>query len=465
MSIITIAWMFGAVWMHALAGAPLTVFATSLGLSEFQFGLLSAMPFAAALLSLPAAVWTDRTGDRKRIFLVGLYFNRLLWIVLGVVPVWMIWAMGSQYMPLVIAVFLVLTFIMHTGQAIGSPAWVSWMADIVPGRVRGRYFARRRQWGILTAIPAALIAGWVLDYYTNTGATSYTLMVVCSAIFVIAAVFGLVDIGLFHLVPHTTQAKPHTPILRTLLDPLKNGRFVWFSVSTAILWFSVAGQGQFVNKYLIEHLKISSTQTQMIVLVTPLLTQLIVLPIWGHAIDRFGKKPAMILAVLGIVPVGIGWVLMNSGQAWLGYVLACVGAAWWTGVEVANFNLVLELSGTQSNGKSGGSAYLAVNSVIINVAGMMGGLFYGVVAENLVHFSYDTGLSWLQPLSFYEVLFAISAVLRFAAVIPLLRVDEPESKPAVDLLRFMAGNLYNNVAGAVLLPTKLIRRDENDDDD
>lgn len=465
MGIVTIAWMFGAIWMHALAGAPLTVFAKAIGASEFEFGLLSAMPFAAALLSLPASVLTDRTGRRKAIFLVALYCNRLLWIVIAIVPTWLVYRYGWNYAPLAIFCFLALTFLMHAGQAIGSPAWVSWMADIVPDRVRGRYFARRRQWGILTAIPAALLAGWVLDHYRASNADNLTLMIVCGAIFIVAALFGLVDIASFHFVPHVSRPKPRQPLSRMLLHPLKNSRFVWFSACTAILWFAVAGQGQFVSKYLIDHLNVSSMEVQMMLLVTPLLTQLLVLPIWGKAIDRYGKKPAMLAAVLGIVPVGIGWVLMNSGQTWLGYVLACFGAAWWTGVEVANFNLVLELSGTDRDGNDGGSAYMAINAVIVNVAGMLGGLFYGLIAEYLVLFNYDLGISWLKPLSFYEVLFAISAVLRFAAFLPLLRVHEPEARPTVDLLRFMAGNLYNNVAGAVLLPVRLIRRDDGHDED
>lgn len=465
MSYVTIAWMFGAIWMHALAGAPLTVFATQLGLSEFQFGLLSAMPFAAALLSLPAASLTDRTGQRKRIFLFGLYPNRVLWIVVGVVPTWMVWRFGPDASALAIGVFLFTTFLIHAGQGIGSPAWTSWMADIVPDRVRGRYFARRRQWGILTAIPAALGAGWTLDYFIATEASGMLLMGVCTIIFSISAVFGVVDIVLFHFVPHAVRPKPRVPFMAMIATPLRDRRFMWFSACTAILWFSVAGQGQFVSKYLIDHLKISSTQTQMMLLVTPLLTQLLVLPIWGRAIDRYGKKPSMLLAVIGIVPVGVGWVLMNSGQAWLGYVLACVGAAWWTGVEVSNFNLVLELSGTGSKGGTGGSAYMAINAAIINIAGMLGGVFYGIVAESLRMFEYDLGWGGLGPLSFYEVLFAISAVLRLAAVLPLLRVHEPEARPTVDLLRFMAGNLYNNVAGAVLLPVRLIRRDDREDDD
>jgi MFS family permease len=305
----------------------------------------------------------------------------------------------------------------------------------------------------------------LLDRYQDASAD--TLLLVCATIFMGSAVFGVIDIALFHRVPHAKRPKPRQPILRQLFHPLRNRRFIWFSACTAILWFAVAGQGVFVTKYLVEQLQISSTEVQLIVLVVPLLAQLVVLPVWGRAIDRFGKKPAMLVAVLGIVPVGIGWCLMNSGQVWLGYALSCLGAVFWTGIEIANFNLVLELSGTdpdqETEKRGGGSMYMAMNAVIVNFAGMAGGLFYGAIAESLTHFRYDLGVAWLAPIRFYEVLFAVSAVLRLTAFIPLLLVHEPEARPTVDLVRFMAGNMYNNVIGAVLLPVRLVRRRGRDE--
>ncbi|HEX8325812.1 MAG TPA: MFS transporter [Tepidisphaeraceae bacterium] len=457
---VTAAWIFGAIWINALAGAPLTVFATQLGASNFEFGLLAAMPFMAALLSLPASVLTERTGRRSLIFFLGLYPNRLLWIAVAFVPPWVLSYYGERGSAAAVFVFLTLIFVINIGQAMGGPAWVSWMAEIVPDRVRGRYFARRRQIGILAAVPTALLAGWVLDHYHT--ADPQTLMRVCGIIFVIAALVGTVDIACFHPVPHTVRPKPREPLLRTLGHPLRNSRFVWFSLGAAIMWFAVAGQAQFVNKYLVDELKLRSTQVQMIVLVGPLLAQLFVLPIWGRTIDRFGKKPAILIAALGLVPVGAGWVLLGQGHIWLAYALTILGSVLWTGVDVANFNLVIELSGTDPDGKSGGSAYTAVNGVIVNVAGCLGGLFYGVVAEWLQDVQFYAGLA--KPMTYYEIIFAASAALRLVAVVPLLKMKEPEAEPTLDALRFMAGSLYNNVVGVVTLPSRLFVRQSSQEE-
>jgi MFS family permease len=457
---ITLAWVFGAVWANALAGAPLTVFATQLGTTNFEFGLLAAMPFLAALLSLPASVLADRSGQRKRLFFIGLYPNRLLWIAVALLPPWILTHGGRHGSVLAVLVFLSLIFIINIGQAFGSPGWNSWMADIVPERVRGRYFARRRQWAIPSAIVAAVVSGYVLDHYRT--ADSATLLTVCSSIFIIAALFGAMDIATFHSVPHAVRRAPPAPILRTLVRPLKNRRFVWFSLGASILWFAVAGQAQFVNKYLVDQLKLQSMEVQAIVLVGPLLAQLVVLSIWGRTIDRFGKKPAMMIATLGLVPVGLGWIFCGGEHIWLAYTLAIVGSVLWTGVDVANFNLVIELSGTDAEGKSGGTAYTAVNSVIVNIAGCLGGLFYGSIAEKLQLRTWDWGLG--RPVNYYDVIFIVSAGLRLIAVLPMLRMKEPEAEPTLEALRFMAGSLYNNVVGAVTLPGRLFVRQPEEDE-
>src|SRR5690349_7823565 len=87
---VTLAWIFGSVWATATAGAPLTLFATSLRASSFQFGLLSALPFIASLISMPSSLLIERTGQRKRIFLWGQYPNRLLWFAIALVPMYMV---------------------------------------------------------------------------------------------------------------------------------------------------------------------------------------------------------------------------------------------------------------------------------------------------------------------------------------------------------------------------------------
>ncbi|CAN5524330.1 hypothetical protein BH09PLA1_BH09PLA1_34240 [soil metagenome] len=467
MSLVTLAWVFGSVWMTATSGAPLTQFARSLGASNFQFGLLAALPFIASLLSLPASVLIDRTGKRKRIFLWGLYAQRVLWIPIALAPVWMIYRAGTSAAPAALVLSLWLIFLMHAMAAVGSPAWVSWMADLVPERVRGKYFSRRRQWGILSAIPAAWIAGWLLDRPQVTGATNagFITIVCCAIIFVCAAIFGIVDIAMFHFVDEIpVSPHPKASLFKSFAAPLRNRSFLWFGGFVATLTFAVSFMGQFLTLFLIEKLHISNRSTQMMLLIAPMIAQLITLPAWGAAVDRFGKRPVLAISALALVPVAFGWCLMNGSTVngygtlaiWMGYALAAAGAALWAGVEVANFNLVLEFSGSDEHGAPG-SSYVAVNSVIVNLAGCAGGLDSGLVAQSLKNWAWETGFASLGTFSFYEVLFVLSGALRLLSVVIFLpRIHEPQARPAREALRFMTANIHNNLFSAAFVPLRMV---------
>jgi MFS family permease len=456
--VVTLSWVFGSVWATAVSGAPLTLFAHGLKASEFQFGVLSALPFIASLIALPASVVTERTGARKRIFFIGSYLNRILWVPIALLPMWMIHAFGMESATNAMSAFLILLFFMHAGGNAGGPAWTSWMADIVPERSRGKYFSRRRCYGILSAIPAALAVGWLLDRAAVSGGGNVLLVMKwCAIVFMAASVFGMTDIFLFNFVPDVPKAPQRdTSLLTIFAKPMRDPQFLWFAGFVATLVFAVSFMGQFVTLFMIDKLKITNTQTQMMLLVAPMLAQLIVLPVWGAAADRMGKKPVLAIASLGLVPVGLGWCLVSPQQIWLGYVLSALGAALWAGVEVANLNLVLEMAGSSTDdGQKGGSNYVAVNSVIVNVAGCLGGLSSGVIAQLLRNWHWDPNILGLHTITFYEVLFILSGVLRLVAAVAFLpHIHEPKAKATYETLRFMTSNIYNNMFSAIFQPLR-----------
>jgi len=462
LGLITLAWVFGSVWITATAGAPLALFAKALRASNFEFGVLSALPFMASLLSVPASLLIERTGARKKIFFYGLYTQRLLWFVIALVPLTIVRMWGFAAVGEAMAMFLILMFLMHACQSVGGPAWTSWMADLVPDRRRGKYFARRRQWGLLSAIPAALFAGWILDR-TVAGSLGNPLVTLgwFAILFMIAAVFGVADIHLFQHVPEIPRAgRSGSTLFTALSEPLCNRHFLWFAACVATLLFAVSFMGQFVTLYLIDRVGVNNTQIQLILLVAPSIAQLLLLPVWGAAVDRMGKKPVLAIAALGLVPVGVGWSFLGSGNIWLGYLLAGGGAAFWTGVEVANLNLVLEMSGSNDDDDNpgGGSAYVAVNSVIVNISGCLGGLSAGLIAQGLRNWHWTPAFALGKTFTFYDILFGVSGLLRFvAAVLFLPHIVELGAKPAREALRFMTANIYNNLFDAALQPIRFVQ--------
>ena len=493
--LVTIAWVFGSVHFTALAGSPVTLFAEALGATPFTFGLLAAAPFAASLLSMPAAVWSDYTGRRKAIFLVSLYLHRLLWWPIAVLPPALLYYKVIDG-PTALGLFVGLVALMHCCGAVGGPAWMSWMADVIPRRVRGRYFARRRQFGILSALPAALLVGFLLDRLVGKGGEAtvagaggaggasvgypvdFHVLVVCGGVFVVSALFGATDIALFHFVPH--EDKPQGKgesfgvtmrrLGGSLWQPMKDRRFLAFAAFVGMLTFSTAPVGQFITLMLVQKLRVDNLAIQTMLLVAPMAASLAVSGLWGRAVDRFGKKAVLGLASAGIVPVALGWALvaMHSGVGQVGwgwvvvaYVASAAGGMFWAGVEIANFNYVLDLAGTKAGGAGGaGGGYVAVNSVLVNVAGVAGGLTFGKLAGATQDLSVDAG-GGFGVVDGFAVLFLASMVLRLLAVLVFLPMvqEDPAFRhhKARHALRYITSNLYNNVHGAILQPVRALR--------
>lgn len=458
--LVTAAWLFGSVWMYATAGTPFTLFATQLGASEFHFGLLTSMPYLAALLTLPASFLIEATGARRKVFLSGLYPQRLVWFAIALLPIWMLTAYGAAARPHAMNLFLLLMFFMYASGAVGGCSWQSWMADLVPERRRGKYFARRRQIGIIASILPVWLLSWYLDHYAVGG--SIQVLWCCALIFIVAAFFGLADITIFAFVPDIPK-KPRrgSGLLKAMRKPLHDRRFLWFVGFVATITFAVSFMGQFATKYILEEVGVGNKSinqlAQMMLIIVPIVAQLLFFGFFGRATDLMGKKPMLAIAGLGLTPVAIGWVFITPQTIWLGFVLASAGAVLWCGVEMAQLNLVLETSGSgdQKDGNGGSSAYVAVFSIVISIAGFIGGIASGGIAQFMQnrHMQWDVGF---KTLKYYDVLFLLSAGLRFLAVVIFVpHIKEQGARRTREAFRFMASNIYNNLFSMVQQPLRL----------
>jgi MFS family permease len=217
---------------------------------------------------------------------------------------------------------------------------------------------------------------------------------------------------------------------------------------------AVAFIGQFVWLYLFDELRLNHTAANVMLVALPLVVWYFAVPVWGRLQDRLGCKPTLEIAGLMVVPGAIWWILVTPEHWWLGYIGVLTSIVGWAGVELGNYNILLGM-GASRKGQRQGSAFLAVNGVVVAAAGAVSGLTAGAAAKLLGDWE---GSLLGQRLTYHGVLFLVSGALRFGALFWLIGMREPQAHSTRAAVRYIAVNIYSNVRQNLFMPVRRMMR-------
>jgi len=428
------AWCFGAVFYAISTGAALTVFARSLGASTAAFGVLAAMPYLAMLIQLPASYCVESLQRRKPFFLVTTHAQRLLWVLVACVP----WVCGWLGCGGQVAALLGLVTVACLLGACAAPAWWAWLSMIVPERVRGRYMARRATLGLLLSMPAALLVGLALDWASVHGTVA--VLQACTLIFLVGAACGVMDIRVIdrRVDEPTRPVRPAGMSLRAIIaEPLANPGFRRYLAYIAVLNCSVGMLTGYLWLYVLEEAGAAKSVASLILLVCPSLGLLVATNAWGRLIDRYGCKATLLCASMLTVLLPAGWLTVGPNLLITGFLLTFLGGVGWAGVQTANTNIVLDYSG-----RSGSSTYSAIWSMTAAV-GIAAGA--GISLVLVLAFQHTGVVLAGVHLSFYQLQFIISTLVRIVAIAVLLpRIDDLQARPTAHNVRRL-GSVWMSV--------------------
>lgn len=327
--IATVSWMYGSAWAVLVSGVQLKSFARMVGFSDFDLGLLAAAPPLATLGMIVAALWIERSGRRKAQFLACATVHRLLWLAIAALPLAM--DLPSRSAVYVMLGIYTLSWVM---QSFANPAWMTWMGDLVPKRIRGRYFAARFGFGRIIQVALVVTIGLLLDYATVPGpetadAQPRLLLLICG-IFAVGAILGAAEILMYRkvreVIPPSRQkgdeeelrldqdiprgrgllATSRAMVRHILLEPLRNAMFRRYVAFGITIGFATAVPGFFFLVYTTETLGFSKLATQVLYMVISPILGMIGLKVWGQLLDRWGRRPVLIgatfMTVFSVTP-------------------------------------------------------------------------------------------------------------------------------------------------------------------
>jgi MFS family permease len=291
---------FNAVSFQIVLGAPVILFAKSLGASSFVLGTIAALTPLLNILQLLAARFLHRVGY-KRFVLAGWGARTFFTFCIAVLPLLPGLSLSTRLGLLIAALFC---FNLLRGFSAG--AWLPWLTALVPASVRGRFLSRDNAFMHLGCLAALLLSAWVMT--GSVEADEY------AAVFGIGLLSALVSLGFVRLIPEAESAEerkqsgvpvPWSAMLR--FPPF--AKLLWF---TTIYMTVIGSLGVFTVEYLVVRGKFSES---MILLLSAwsFVGALAGLAITAPRLDATGSKPWLRHGLVIMALVIFGWFLLASG--------------------------------------------------------------------------------------------------------------------------------------------------------
>lgn len=341
----------------------LLAWAMHLGAGAFELALLAALPNLAQLARLPGAWLVERLSAR-RLAIPSIVASRLVLVVLALLP-WLGLPVARQR-----ALLVAVAALSSVASIVGNCGWTVWMAELVPERLRGRYFGRRTAAATTASMASLLFASLALDGARATGHEAAMLSLL-ALVAVAAGLASWVLLGRQHD-PSPTTARAEATLaaaLRPLYDaaarPLLAFAFVW----NGALGLAAA----FFTLYMLGPLGLGYAWVALHGVVLSSM-RVVTAPAWGHLVDRHGARAVLVACSLGLALAPVPWLALARGTRWLVFLDPIWVGALTAGHSLAMFDLPLRIAP-----RRGRAYYLAAfamaGGVAFSAAAGLGGAF------------------------------------------------------------------------------------------
>lgn len=433
----------GMAWCAISMGVPLTMLMECLTGSGVLIGLVVTIQQLTMLVQIPSALCFEGLPSRKKIWAVLAMTHRLLWLIPAIIPLFFF---GT---PSVAATIIIIGIAVSALLAqMCGPMWQSWMAELVPARISGRFWGIRQSLVTISFLLATALSGWILDFFPDPrkAGGSYVGFAI---VFSIATLLGMLDIFIHMFVPEPKPGlyQKHqslSGLIDRITAPLKISDFRWMTFSISLWYLGCGVVGSFGIVYLKREFNFSYTGLSMLA-VSASLGPVIFGILNGYMIDKIGARAFTSILMFVTPMLGVVWFfLSHSTINILGYsipeplVLLLIanffGGALGGGVGIAQLHMINLLSP-----KNGRGMAIAVHWTIIGLMAAAGPLIGGMVMDYMT--KNPSGITLFTGLEFsymHVLLLIFMAVVIFVAAPMMLK------------LKIRAGELpLNEVFGSI----------------
>jgi MFS family permease len=386
-----------AVSFQIILGAPIILYAKSIGAGSTVIGVLASFTPLMTVLQWPAAKYLHVYGY-KRFVLAGWGFRSIFIFVVAAVPLMEFLDATSKLVLIVAALF-----VFNVLRGIASAAWMPWIASLVPDGARAAFLSRDQVAMFLGSLVALGLSSLLMEGRVDPH--EYSL------VFLVSAVAGVASLVFIQKIPDVSAEDE----MRLSSEPVPwraivaHPPFFQLVVFNLVFVVVVGSLGVFTVEYLHEFPGFDVSQVLYLTGISFLGSLLALIGV-GRTTERFGAKPviAASLVVFGLV-IG-GWFLVAAGVvpcsrrvvAGLNFAVGMAGAAF----NVANGRLALATMPSM-----GRNHFFALFTVVTSLGLGAAPVVWGISLDFLGTFEAVTGaFEWKRHSVYFAALFVMNLV-------------------------------------------------------
>jgi len=382
------------------------------GASDLQLAFMLSIPYFLMIFQLIAAYLTSRIGSRKGLCSIGIVCFRGVHVILALLP-FIPGVSGSERLWIIFGVLM----FSHLSFMLLANTWWHWMADLVPERIRGRYFGFKAGLALVLGTFWSLAGGALLDYFKRHGEPAYGFCI----LFCVASAFALIGLLFLRRQYEPPMHPEPVPSLRQIFGILKNDNFrracLWFFIWNFGLGLMIALSG----KHMLSYMGMTFQQVMLYSVIVNLIG-FATAKQWGKLIDAVGTRTVLLLGGLICALVPMVWLFTKPGTLWPIWFDAVAAGIFITGMNVAAVNLPLVVTPKQNR-----LYYLAVLATIAGLGVGIAAVLSGQLAMMLE--SYRWRLPGIDhDLINYHIIFAFSAFFKMASMWMLINFQEENGR-------------------------------------
>lgn len=448
------------------SGTFLTAMALNMGATNFQLGLLAALPTFTTMFQL-AAIWmVQRFNNRKVVTALFNFLARLPLIAIGVIP--FVFTAGTS-----VQVLIMLLFFQHIFGDIGGAAWNSWMKDLIPGERLGSFFSHRSRMAQTLNVTLSLATAVGIDY-VKTHYPHYEILTY-NMLFMLGGILGMLSVGLLLRTPEPKAQVINDKLFTLFSKPLRNKNFRNLLIFNSFWAFALNLATPFFAVYMMKTLGLPVAY--IIALgIAGQLSSIVSIKLWGRYSDRFSNKN--IINICG--PVYVACIIAYAFAGMAGSIHATIamlaGIHILSGVATAGINLSLSNIGIKLAPNSEAIAYISTKNMLValfsTIAPMLGGLMADFFANHQLNWTIQwtsaQGVSNFQLLVLkgWNYFFVIGGLLALLSLRLLNKVKERGEinrdrlviHMRMQMRQKLRANLGRRVTNGLYYPSTVVRK-------